>query len=29
MNQTTFASISWTTKGRTTRRERFLSEQPH
>lgn len=26
MKQTTFASLAWNTKGRTTRRERFLAE---
>jgi hypothetical protein len=26
MKQTTFASMSWAAKGRTTRRERFLAE---
>ena len=26
MKQTTFASLSWSAKGRTTRRERFLAE---
>lgn len=26
MKQTTFASLAWSTKGRTTRRERFLAE---
>src|SRR5512146_1385569 len=26
MKQTTFASIAWNAKGKTTRRERFLSE---
>jgi IS5 family transposase len=26
MKQTTFASVTWTSKGRTTRRERFLAE---
>jgi hypothetical protein len=26
MKQTTFASLAWNAKGRTTRRERFLCE---
>ena len=26
MKQTTFASLGWTTKGKVTRRERFLAE---
>jgi len=26
MKQTTFASLAWNAKGRTTRRERFLGE---
>ena len=26
MKQTTFASLAWNAKGRTTRRERFLAE---
>lgn len=27
MKQTTFASLAWSSKGRTTRRERFLAEK--